>query len=163
MNRLTRLAAQAALWFLCTTPGLLATTYAIRSEAKTPPRYCRPSETDRSARPIPNSLLPLAQKTMRLPRELLRDGGYYRCAQGRLLLCVIGANLPCGKANTSRVLPPATDYCRSNPGSSFIPLAVTGHDTIYSWRCAGRIARPGRPDAKVDKEGFFQRYWKRAD
>ena len=51
-----------------------------------------------------------------------------------------GANLPCGKMNTARDNQGADDYCRANPDVDVVPAFATGHDTIYSYRCAG-----GRP------------------
>ncbi|MGC2050146.1 MAG: hypothetical protein WA636_01490, partial [Methylovirgula sp.] len=72
-----------------------------------------------------------------------------------VLLCTIGANLPCGKANTSTELPGVNDWCRQNPNSDFIPMAVTGHDTIYEWHCAGTVAKPGKKIGAVGARGFF--------
>ena len=87
----------------------------------------------------------------------------YRCAEGRLLVCNLGANLPCGKANTSRALPAADAWCAERPGSDFIPMYVTGHDTVYRWRCDGtKAATTGKP-LEVDRRGFIVELWKPAD
>ena len=48
-------------------------------------------------------------------------------------------------------MPRADAWCRKNSDSNFIPLVVTGHDTPYDWRCAGRKAEAGRRIAKIDK------------
>jgi hypothetical protein len=98
-----------------------------------------------------------------MPAEQVQRSTVFRCAGRKVLLCNVGANLPCGKANRSRNLPGATAYCRENPDSDVVPAAATGHDTIYRWRCTGRKAQPGGPVETVDARGFLERYWKRLD
>jgi hypothetical protein len=127
---------------------------------------CRPSETDDAPRPIPDSLVPTAVRLFGLssmPDEQVRRSTLYRCAAGRVLVCNLGANLPCGKANTGRDLPAADAWCAQNPGSGFIPMYVTGHDTIYRWRCRGAKAATIGDPLGVDRQGFISRYWKPAD
>ena len=54
------------------------------------------------------------------------------------MVCTVGANLPCGKANT--YCDPSAgvvQWCRDNPDASVVPAVATGHDTIYEWRCQG--------------------------
>jgi len=126
---------------------------------------CGAAGTDDTLRPIPETLVPAAIRLFQLeamPAEQVRQTTYYRCAGGRVLLCTTGANLPCGKANTSRRLPAADAWCAEHRGSDFIPAFVTGHDTIYRWRCrGGRAATVGTP-MKLDRRGFIARYWKPA-
>ncbi len=76
------------------------------------------------------------------------------------MACWVGANLPCGKANTSKDLPAASRWCETHANSDSIPLYVTGHDSIYSWRCAEGKAEAGAPVSNIDARGFFRRYWK---
>lgn len=121
--------------------------------------YCR-SAASTDARAVPGSLAPAVAKAFGLDEQAVKGASYYRCAGRRLLACVVGANLPCGRADVRRRLPGAGDYCRQNPGSTFIPMAVTGHDTIYAWRCAGAVAAPGAPIERVDRQGFVARVWK---
>jgi hypothetical protein len=122
--------------------------------------YCRgAANTDALA--VPDSLAPAVANAFGVDEQAVKGASYYRCAGGRLLACVVGANLPYGKADVRRRLPGADDYCRQNPGSTFIPMAVTGHDTIYAWRCAGASAAPGRPVVRLDGQGFVARTWKR--
>jgi len=139
----------------------LAAKAASASAASISSRYCRPSQTDARERPIPNSLVPLVRKTFGYPAP--QGGSFMRCAHGRLLVCTIGANEVCGKADLRRVLPGTSQYCRSNAGSAFIPMVVTGHATVYTWRCVGATPTPGAPIAKVDRQGFFVRTWKTAE
>jgi hypothetical protein len=109
-------------------------------------------------RAAPASLAPAIRRAFGLSGDI--GGAYYRCSGGRTLACVTGANLPCFKANRSRALPGAAQYCRENPGSDFIPMAATGHDTIYEWKCVGKTARPGKLVAPLDSEGYFAENWK---
>jgi hypothetical protein len=74
--------------------------------------------------------------------------------------CYIGANLDCFKAETRRVLPGATAWCRQNPGSQIIPMSATGHDTIYEWSCHGRRAVVGKAMVTVDPQGYIAENWK---
>lgn len=127
---------------------------------------CRDVGTDDTARPIPDSLVAAASRLFGLqamPPEQIRRSTWYRCSAGRVLLCNGGANLPCGKADASARLPAADAWCAQHPGAAFIPMYVTGHDTIYRWRCSGgRAATEGAP-MEVDQRGFIARYWKPAD
>ena len=83
-----------------------------------------------------------------------------RCVGDRLLACSIGANLNCGKANLERSLPAASAYCRANANTDFIPMFVTGHDTIYDWRCVNGEAVAGKALVTVDPQGFVAENWK---
>ncbi len=124
------------------------------------PALCHGDLTDDMPREIPESLVPEAVRLFGLeamPAGQVRRSTLYRCAEGRVLVCNLGANLPCGKANASRDLPAAEAWCAENPGSDFIPMYVTGHDTIYRWRCDGaKAATSGEPLA-VDRRGFISR------
>jgi hypothetical protein len=146
-------------------PWLLLLAIATASPASAD-QLCRATGTNDTLRPIPESLVPAATRLFQLdamPAEQIQRSTYFRCDAGRVLVCNIGANLPCGKANTSRQLPSADAWCAEHPGSDFIPMYVTGHDTIYRWRCSGvRAATIGAP-AEVDRRGFIARYWKPAD
>jgi hypothetical protein len=135
------------------------------ARAQSPP-LCRGGVTDDTTRPIPPALVPAAVRLFGLeamPREQVGRSTLYRCAEGRVLLCNLGANLPCDKANTSRDLPAATAWCAENPGSDFIPMYVTGHNTIYRWRCEGRRAITIGAPLDTDRQGFIAQFWKPAD
>ena len=67
-----------------------------------------------------------------------------RCVGPQLMACWVGANLSCGKANVRRRLPGATAFCRDDPNAASIPMAATGHDTIYDWRCVNGRAVAGK-------------------
>jgi hypothetical protein len=84
----------------------------------------------------------------------------WRCAGGAVLACQYGANIPCdSKAATSqRPTQPVLDYCRQNPGSDFVPMVVTGHDTSVSWACHGSTPAVIH-SAQVDAQGYQKDYW----
>jgi hypothetical protein len=86
----------------------------------------------------------------------------WRCANGVVLACQYGANIPCdSKAMTSKEPTQAIiDYCRQNADSQFVPMYVTGHDTSVSWGCHG-----SRPvvirSARVDAQGYQEDFWQK--
>jgi hypothetical protein len=136
------------------------------AHAESPAQYCTRVANDDTVRPIPASLVATARTLFGLqhmPPAQIRRGTVFRCADQKLLLCNYGANLPCGKANTSTSLPGAADWCRQHPNDDFIPMYVTGHDTIYRWRCANGQAQAGAPTETVDARGFITRFWKLVD
>ncbi len=79
----------------------------------------------------------------------------WRCAGGAVLACQYGANIPCdSKAVTSqKPTQPILDYCKQNPGSDFVPMVVTGHDTTVSWACHGSTPAVIH-SAQIDAQGY---------
>ncbi len=95
------------------------------------------------------------------PMDMLQKTTSWRCADGQVYACNVGANLPCSsKANTDKTPTQGmTDFCAANPSSEFIPMSVTGHDTVYNWGC-----KDGKPEAldqfaKVDAQGYIADIW----
>jgi hypothetical protein len=85
---------------------------------------------------------------------------FWRCMHGKVYVCAVGANLPCGaKADRAKRNPGAETYCRENPDTTDVPAFATGHDTIYSWRCAAGKAVRGAPIADLDRRGFRRDLW----
>lgn len=140
--------------------GLLLAPAAHAAEP--PAQHCRRVGTDDASQPIPASLVPATKRLFGLeaPDDVVRRTTVFRCVGGAVLICITGANLPCGKANTSRTLASAGQYCRENPDASFIPAFVAGHDTIYRWQCRGAEAVAGEPAEALDARGFVSRLWK---
>jgi hypothetical protein len=93
--------------------------------------------------------------------QQVRRSTVYRCMDGAAWLCNYGANLVCAKADVSRMSRGAESYCRENPGSGVVPMAATGHATIYSWVCVGHKARINSGSVSVDRRGFIADQWKR--
>lgn len=128
---------------------------------------CSGTGTDDTIRPLPAELVAAARRLFDLDGSLsasyVRASTSFRCDEGRTLLCNVGANLHCGKADTRRSMPEADAYCRENPGAVGIPMYVTGHATIYDWNCAGARAKAGAETAATDNRGFIAENWKRLD
>ncbi len=134
---------------------------AAPAEHESPRAYCSRIGTDDTLRLPTPSLAPAIRRLFGLSGADVLKSSYYRCAGGAVLVCSVGANLPCGKANSSKTLPAAAQWCATHANSDFIPMYVTGHDTLYSWRCAGASAAAGAPIGKLDARGFFPDYWKK--
>lgn len=95
------------------------------------------------------------------PLEIFKNGSYWRCMNGKVYACFVGANLPCdSKANTDKTPTSAeADFCKNNLNSDFIPAAVTGHDTIYAWRCNQDAPVIDKQVFHVDSQGYIQEIW----
>lgn len=95
------------------------------------------------------------------PEDMLKASTFWRCMDGQVMVCNAGANLPCeAKANSDKTPTHAmSDYCKDNPEVDFIPMAVTGHDTIYDWSCEQGVAKVGEQISKVDAAGFIANIW----
>ncbi len=144
----------------------LASTFSAFTQeapAQDPTKTCASVGTDDRVRPIPPALAPQALRLFYLApvdtQQVLRST-VYRCMDGAAWLCNYGANLICAKANVSRVSRGAQSYCRENPGSEVVPMAATGHATIYSWECIGNKPRI-KSSVTVDNRGFIANQWKR--
>ena len=127
------------------------------------PAYCASGAAVRAPAPVPEALEGKVARTFGVSVDVVRNGGFVRCANGKLLACLIGANLNCGKADTRRSLPGASEYCRANPGANDIPMFATGHDTIYAWRCVGKRAVAGKALVSVDPHGYDAGNWREVD
>ena len=95
------------------------------------------------------------------PLEMFQKSTIWRCMDSKVYACNYGANLPCSsKANTDKTPTQAMkDYCQANLDSDSIPMNVTGHDTIYSWKCAKAIPEVLAQIETVDSAGYLQQIW----
>jgi len=95
------------------------------------------------------------------PLDVLQNGTSWRCMEGQVYACFVGANLPCeAKAKTDRTpTPEETDFCKQNPNSDFIPAAVTGRETVYEWRCRNGAPEIVRQVFQPDAQGFLSEIW----
>jgi hypothetical protein len=152
-ERLGQSAIVAALAF-----GLLQC--AFPASAASGPAYCGSSAGPRVPAPVPQDLETDVANTFAVPVDAVRRGGFVRCAKEKLLACLTGANLNCGKANLRRSLPGAREFCRANPDADMIPMFATGHDTIYAWRCVGKRAVAGKAVVTVDPDGYDAGNWR---
>lgn len=95
------------------------------------------------------------------PLAIFVNGGFWRCMNGDVYACFVGANLPCdAKANVDKT--PTADengFCQANPNADVVPAVVTGHDTIYEWRCVNGAPQIVKQVFQVDERGFIQEIW----
>jgi hypothetical protein len=149
---------EAAIAFIASMPYM---TTALAQDVQS---LCARSGNDDHVRSIPAVLVPQARGLFGFstdtPSTFIKKSTSFRCMNGKVWLCNYGANLVCGKANASRTSAGAADFCRQNPGTDFVPMAATGHDTIYEWKCVGNEARISRQIQTVDPRGFITENWK---
>lgn len=95
------------------------------------------------------------------PLEPLLQGSFWRCMEGQVYACAIGANIPCmEKADVSRTpSEEMMEFCRANPGAEYIPAVVTGRATVYEWRCEGNEPVVERQFTEPDARGFLSNFW----
>ena len=137
---------------------------SLAAETDRPQGVCKPGVTDDRLMPLPRELVARARQLFQLhmPGEMIQKITVYRCVDGSTLLCTTGANLACGKANTSRDLHGVAAWCHDHLDADDVPMFVTGHDTIYRWRCSGGKPVIEATVATVDARGFLSRNWKDA-
>jgi hypothetical protein len=121
--------------------------------------YC-PSPFHQRPQKVPANLVGRVAKALQIDTALVRGATFVRCAGPTLMACSIGANLVCGKADTRRSNPGATRWCRDNPGAKIVPLAATGHATIFEWSCVGRRTVRGNAVTAADRHGYIAENWK---
>jgi len=150
-------------WFAALLLTCLAASAAAAQSYSDPAAYCAAVGT--IDKPDQRYVGPKLPDWMAAKLHLAPDQATFmewRCADGAVLACLYGANIPCAsKADTSRTPTPGiADYCRQNPGSDFVPMYVTGHDTVVSWACHG--ADPVVTDVgAVDAQGYAKAYWEK--
>lgn len=125
-------------------------------------QLCRADQTDGTPRPIPRSLAPavIAAFGVHMNADEVMRTGVMRCEQGRVMACLTGANLNCGRAVVSRVNPGAVAWCREHGDADVVPAYVTGHETIYAWRCHGGHAVVAGHPMHADPYGFVAENWR---
>jgi len=93
--------------------------------------------------------------------ESFKEMTIWRCMDHKVYVCNFGANLPCdSKANTDKTPTQAmNDFCKENKNSDFIPMYVTGHETIFNWRCNNDVAEVLEQIDQPDAAGFLSHIW----
>ncbi|MGE3960951.1 MAG: hypothetical protein AB7F65_04645 [Dehalococcoidia bacterium] len=99
------------------------------------------------------------------PLEFFTTGTTWRCMDGEVYACTVGANLPCdARAETSdQPTQEMVEFCRADPQADAIPAVVTGRETVFAWVC-----EDGAPvaDAQVfhpDERGYLAEIWYELD
>jgi hypothetical protein len=131
----------------------------VSAQAAAAAPYCPNPAHARPAKP-PSDLTDAVAKAFQIDAAAMDDAAYVRCVGAKLMGCYVGANLVCDKADLRRVLPGASAWCRDNPGAQDIPMAATGHATIYEWSCRGKRAVAGKTIMTVDPQGYIAGNWK---
>lgn len=113
---------------------------------------------------VPDSIaqsLQVALQAPDTPLAILQGGSVWRCMDGKVYACFVGANLPCeAKANTDKTpAQEAVDFCQANPDSDFIPAVALGRETVYEWRCTAGAPEIVRQVNDVDAQGFIANIW----
>ena len=142
---------------------VVAACCAVRTpHAETPAEMCAQAGTDDTLRPIPASLVPAVNALFHteMPPDVAVRTTVFRCDGGRVLACGMGANLPCGKADTARVSVGGKAWCQEHRDAGFIPAYATGHATIFQWRCVGAEPEVVRQLLHVDPRGFVAEFWR---
>ncbi|MEX1021515.1 MAG: hypothetical protein WD800_02335 [Dehalococcoidia bacterium] len=84
----------------------------------------------------------------------------WRCVDGRVLVCTVAPNLPCGRADTSEepnvVM---TQFCLGAPDGQPIPGQLTGHNWIHGWWCQDAEPVIAARIYDVDARGFVSGFW----
>jgi hypothetical protein len=110
---------------------------------------------------VPANFVAAVARTFEIDDRAVREGAYIRCVGLQLLACYVGANLNCFQADARRASRGGNKFCQSNPGSKIVPMAATGHDTIYEWSCRGKTAVAGKAMVTIDPQGYVGEHWKK--
>jgi hypothetical protein len=113
---------------------------------------------------VPDSVVQGLQTALNAPDtplSVLQNGSTWRCMDGAVYACFVGANLPCdAKANTDRTpTQDEIDFCQANPDSDFIPAVVTGRETVYEWRCSGGEPEIVKQVFQPDAQRYLSDIW----
>jgi hypothetical protein len=114
---------------------------------------------------LPSVIITSLQKSWGLPADtddfMWKNGTTWRCMDGDVYACTVGANLPCSTKVDLSKKPTSgmTEYCKQNPNTDFIPAYVTGHNNAYEWACAKGKPTITAQAAKPDSQGFNAGIW----
>ncbi len=87
-------------------------------------------------------------------------GHYWRCFDGTLLGCAVGAAAYCGNEPNTSEEPTAAmiEFCQANPNQLML-VAQFGRDNIYLWECQGTVPQIALQMFHVDPRGFIAENW----
>lgn len=110
---------------------------------------------------IINGLKDAAKLSSDMPETVIESGTVWRCMNGRVWACFVGANLPCSeKADPSETpTQPMIDFCQANAAAEAIPATVTGRATVYEWRCTDGSPAIVKQLFQPDDQGFIADFW----
>ena len=95
------------------------------------------------------------------PLEPFLHNTFWRCMDGQVYACTVGANLPCQERAAASRKPTQgmTDFCQDNAHAEVIPAFVTGRATVYEWKCTNGVPEIVRQFAHPDARGFLSNIW----
>ena len=95
------------------------------------------------------------------PEDWIARGARWRCMDGSVVACFVGANLPCDeKADLRRTSTSAMRaFCEANPNADAIPISTTGRATVFQWRCRNDAPAIVRQIAHPDASGYIAEIW----
>lgn len=114
---------------------------------------------------VPVSVARALQKAMGLapdvPLDFLIRGTFWRCMNGKVYACTVGANIPCeSKANTGKTANAGMiEWCSTHPNDQGIPAAASGRETVYTWRCSNTVPEIITQVFNPDARGFIAEFW----
>lgn len=110
---------------------------------------------------VVTGLIAAAKLAPTIPKDQLANASFWRCMNGQVYACAVGANLPCQeKADTNKTPSSAlNDFCKANPSASVIPAAVTGRATVYEWKCSSGKPEIVKQIFTPDARGFLADFW----
>jgi hypothetical protein len=112
--------------------------------------------------PVPAALEPFLSAALGTPADARIPPGsaYWRCMNGFVYVCAVGANLVCDrKPDHAKRNPGADAYCRDRPDAAEVPAYAAGHNSAYEWHCTAGHASRGRLAGKLDRQGFRMDIW----
>lgn len=142
-------------------PAAIAVSVALPDDGSA---HCRVRRNDDSVRSVPPSMAERAARALDVRQaEILENPErfVYRCMNGKTWACDHGANITCAKADARKRMQSVDDYCKSNP-DGFVPMYVTGHGSIHSWKCENGKALIA-DSQRVDERGFVAEHWRSLD
>jgi hypothetical protein len=142
--------------------GIVRSPAARGAEITAPAAYCAKVVNDDETRPPPATLVFKAARALGMskPDDTFQRITVWRCMNSRVLVCYIGANIPCYKPDEAQALKGATEFCHEQPDAIGVPMAATGHGTIYMWSCRGTDAVAKPTKFSLDARGFIAELWK---
>jgi hypothetical protein len=156
----------ACVWSLsgfCAAAAAFAGDPTAANTLADPVAYCSKAGTRDMPRPLPAALNAQAAAALGLAADAAVSAGYYwRCMDGAVYVCSVGANIPCRfKADRAKHNAGAEAFCREKHDAEFVPAYASGHRTIYEWRCEAGLAMRGDRVAKLDRRGYRIDFWQR--
>lgn len=129
---------------------------AVGTIDKPDARYIGPAVPDWMARALRRA----TGAASNAPIEIFRHA-VWRCAEGKVMACSYGANIPCDMKADIRRRPSAgaRRFCRDQPDAEIVPAYASGRATVYAWRCQGGKPVIVRQVLEIDGQGYARSFW----